>query len=484
MQKQLNIVFVLLTATVFLFLLVPNIYQEGLFMDGLIYSTTGLNLANGIGTFWNLTFTKTVISNFDGHPPLAMYFQNIFFKLLGESHSVEKIYSSFTAVITVLLLIVTWNFFQKEKQTNSLYWIPILLWITIPVCFWSYQNNVLENTMGIFTLAACLCSLYAIYKTGYLKYALLFFASVFIVLGFLSKGFPAFFPLAVFGLHFIVYKKESIVQGITSTVFTLFTCAFILSLIFWDETARKFIFHYLDIQVMESLKGNQVVDPRSFILIRLLRELMAPFLLLVILFLFAFFKHKAKTLFSVYSKEQMKDSWFLFLIGLSASLPIMISPKQMGYYLLPALPFFVLAISNLIAPLMVKVCAKKTSIRFFYSSYLVFFAALISIFIYAQINSVNPTRDKDLINDVKTIGNYLEKDITIGIKESLLVKWSLIAYLQRYYFINVETFDKHKYVVTEKISPLENPNYVLVLEAKGFLLYVNQGIENKQGSFN
>ncbi|MDQ3192793.1 MAG: glycosyltransferase family 39 protein [Bacteroidota bacterium] len=475
MHKQLNVLFISLTALVFSFLLIPNIFQEGLFMDGLIYSTTGLNLAKGTGTFWNLSFTKTIISNFDGHPPLAMYLQSIFFKLFGDSHSIEKFYSFITAVITAILMISTWNFFHQGKSTKQLSWLPVLLWITIPVCFWSYQNNVLENTMGVFTLAAVLISIYALNKDGLLKYILLLFPALFMVLGFLTKGFPAFFPLAVFGLHFIVYQKKSLAETFINTVFVFLVSAFILFLVFYDDSARAFITNYINVQVLSSLKGNLVVDPRTFVVVRLLRELMAPFFLMLLIFLIAFLvNRKENTVFTLIKKENVKDSLFLILIGLSASMPIMISPKQMGFYLLPAIPFFVLAFSVIIAPLIINTCSKKISSGFYYANYTFFLFALISISIYTKHNSVNPTRDKELLADVKTLSNYLEKGTTIGVSPPLFANWSLIGYLQRYYFINMEDANAQKYILTDKNSPLEKENYQLELETTGLLLYVNQ----------
>ena len=473
MEKQTGVIFKYLTLLVFLFLLIPNIFQEGLFMDGLIYSTTGNNLARGVGSFWNPSFTKTIIRNFEGHPPLALYLQSFFFKALGDGYFVEKIYSFITAVVAGLLIIVAWWFFHSGKEAKKLYWLPVLLWITIPVSFWAYQNNMLENTLCIFTMGACLISLLSLKKEGLLKYCLLFLSAVFMVLGFLTKGFPAFFPLAIFGIHCMVYREKSLMDLFNRTGIVFLSIAIILLFIFQDDTARKFILEYINIQVIDSIKGNKIIDPRYFVITRLLRELLGPFLLLLFIFSLTFLLKKKKKIFLLYKKEDLKLFLFLFLIGLSASLPIVISPKQMGFYLLPALPFFVLALSVLITPLIIDFCTRKINVQATQIARISFFTGLITIFAWAHINAVNPIRDKGLLADVKALGRHLDKETTINIDEQLFINWPLIGYLHRYYYINVEALriSQHKFMLTPKNSSFDNKEYLLELELNTLLLY-------------
>lgn len=472
MQKQINLVFIYLTILVFLFLLIPGIFQEGLFMDGLIYSTTGNNMARSVGSFWNPSFTRTIINNFDGHPPLAIYLQSIFFKVMGDGYFVEKIYSFITACITALLIISAWFFLQKKEETKQLYWLPVLLWITIPVSFWAYQNNMLENTLGIFTLGAFLTSLYSINSNGITKYCLLVLSSALMVLGFLSKGFPAFFPLAVFIIHWTVYRRYSFIRMLTNTLVVLFSTALIFLIIFWNDGAATFLIKYLNEQVIESIKGNKIVDPRYFIIVRLFRELMAPFLLFLLILSTCFLIKKEKKIFS-HSKEQLQNFSFLFLTGLSASLPIAISPKQMGFYLLPALPLFVLAIAVLIAPLILAFCSKKINSLSSNVISVTFCIGLLSVFSLAYFKSNNPIRDKELIKDVKTLGSYLGKDITIDAELPLRTNWPLVGYLQRYYYINIDLGNefKNEFMIVSKNSGAETTGYALVKELKELALY-------------
>ena len=63
--------FYLFAAGVFLLIVCQDIFSNGMFLDGLIYSTVSKNLADGIGTFWNPHFSSTFLPDFHEHPPLA-----------------------------------------------------------------------------------------------------------------------------------------------------------------------------------------------------------------------------------------------------------------------------------------------------------------------------------------------------------------------------------------------------------------------------
>ena len=66
-------------------------------MDGLYYATIAKNLANGLGSFWQLYFTE-LDGVFYGHPPLAMGLQSILFSIFGDSIYIERAYSFSTFI--------------------------------------------------------------------------------------------------------------------------------------------------------------------------------------------------------------------------------------------------------------------------------------------------------------------------------------------------------------------------------------------------
>ncbi len=123
------------------------LFSEGMFMDGVIYAAVANNLYEGYGSFWDLSFSDTIIGPFRGHPPLAIYLESWFHHLFSGSFLSERIYSLFTWIANGFLIVCIW---RNLKLPQNLSWTPLLIWVLMPVVFWSFSNNMLENTMGIF----------------------------------------------------------------------------------------------------------------------------------------------------------------------------------------------------------------------------------------------------------------------------------------------------------------------------------------------
>ena len=151
--------FWILTIAIFILVIAPSLIQEGMFMDGLLYLGVSKNMAQGIGTFWEPIFSYSWHYSgsdfFHEQPPLGFGLQAIFFKIFGFSIYVERLFSFLVACITSYLIFKIWNKITHDKFKN-ISWLPILLWITIPISFWSIHNNILENTLSLFTLFSVL----------------------------------------------------------------------------------------------------------------------------------------------------------------------------------------------------------------------------------------------------------------------------------------------------------------------------------------
>ncbi|NPA68702.1 MAG: hypothetical protein GXO50_08845, partial [Chlorobi bacterium] len=143
--------FYLIFASLFLIILTPALFTDGMFMDGTIYAVLSRNLAEGNGTFWHLHFSDTLLSDFKEHPPLAFYLGSLLFKLLGDNIFTERIYSLFTGVITAVLIALAVKTFDKNRG-KEVSLISLFVWLSFPLVNWTYANNMLENTMTVFIL--------------------------------------------------------------------------------------------------------------------------------------------------------------------------------------------------------------------------------------------------------------------------------------------------------------------------------------------
>lgn len=449
--KRINNSFKIFTISVFLALLLPQMFQEGLFMDGLIYSSISNNLAKGEGSFWFPKFSETVMKNFHEQPPLQFGIQSLIFKIFGNDFYIEKIYSGVTGLVTALLIILIWKKINKGNPYTEMYWLPVLFWVTIPRVFWSYNNNMLENTMGLFSIAAVYILFFAIGKIGWKRVLYSIAVSILLCLSFLTKGFPGLYPLGFFFCYYVAYNKSFGLKSMITNSFllslTLIT-VFVLYL-FLNHRALESLSNYLHTQVLTSIEGKGRIGSRFALFYDLFQQIIMMMILcatLILLNLKKFIKVIKR------DKEILQILLLFFIIGLSASLPLMISPKLSAFYLVPSLPFFAiffaLMISDIVNTYIRSINHRSIKVKYFkYLSYLL----IVSVAIYSIINYDNKCRDEELITDINKIGNILPVKSTISIGRSLNQDWSLLGYFQRKFQINIDQSGRqNEYLLIEK----------------------------------
>lgn len=181
------------TASIILVLVAASLVKDGMFMDGMLYACVSHNLAQGLGTFWHPYFSETTMSFFHEQPPLMFGLQSLFFKVLGSSMYTERIYSFIFTIVNAFLIVRIWKAFHiNENDESKLAWLPVLLWIIIPVCHWSYANNMEEVTMGVFVSLSMLCTAWSLDKKNLNSTLLAVLAEFSCSPDFLPKDFPHF----------------------------------------------------------------------------------------------------------------------------------------------------------------------------------------------------------------------------------------------------------------------------------------------------
>jgi 4-amino-4-deoxy-L-arabinose transferase-like glycosyltransferase len=440
--------FYLFVIGIFFIIVSPNLLSEGVFMDGLIYATLANNLSKGIGTFWNPSFSKTFLADFHEHPPLVFGIQSLFFKVFGESRLIEKFYSLICLMLAGYSITKIWKTLNYKHS-----WLPLLFWLLIPLVSWACCNNMLENTMTVFTTLSILFYLKAQQKRHSL-YILL--SGAMISLGFLCKGFVAFFPWTFPFLFWSLPRTESSItfrcMTLESIAIFLFTIVPIFLLVVVFPEARNSLLKYLDVQVITSLKSSTTVDSRFFILLRLLKELIPA---AIICLLFIFVASKQHFTFGLLRKD-WKNALLFILFGLTGVLPIMVSMKQSGYYILATFPFFAIGLSILIYPivafLMVTINYKsKKFLIFKWVGATVFFVGMALIL----LNVKHFGRDKNKLHDVYLIMAKLPKRSIINIEKEMNQDWSLRGYFERYKNISLDASNEYKrdYLLVQYHSP-------------------------------
>ncbi len=177
---------------------VPRLAHRGMFVDGVTYASIARNLAEGRGSFWSPSYTATLYPQFHEHPPLGFWLQSLWFRVLGDHLFVERLYTAVVALATGVLIGLIWRRLDTDAASsgdhvveddgrgtagysarddcgqaeggqcgrNGLDWLPLVLWIAVPVVSWSIVGNLLETTVALFTTGAVLSALAAVADTS------------------------------------------------------------------------------------------------------------------------------------------------------------------------------------------------------------------------------------------------------------------------------------------------------------------------------
>ena len=466
--------YILVTITIFVGLFIPSLVQEGMFLDGVTYSAISKNLAFGYGSFSAPHYTETLYPVFHEHPPLVFYLQSWFFKLFGDAFYTERIFCLLIALLSAIGIVLNWKLLADNPKMKSAYWIPIIFWLSIPLVSWSYKNNLLENTMGVFSIYAVFFILKSL-KESKVIFTLL--GAILIVLAFLSKGVVGLFPLVaplIFGITYNERKKSALYF----LFLLLFSSAISLLLVSVFPEIKINLVKYFNQQFIPSLsKAREITTNNRFkIIFDLTLNLAIPIILSVF---FAIKKWKGKT----QKKLPYKKSFLFFiLIAISASIPLIISLKQRKFYLIPSIPFYALSFSYLLyrpikdqidrIPIYILQWLNRVSI-----------IVLAFVIIFSTVKFGDFSRDEETIKDIYKISKHIPKGTVISTTEDLWSDWGLVAYMSRIGSLSLDCDNKHEYFLLRKEAVLVSPNgYDSVnLKLENYVLLKRTRVNNLSG---
>jgi hypothetical protein len=172
----------------------------------------------------------------------------------------------------------------------------------------------------------------------------------------------------------------------------------------------------------------------------------------------------------------LQKKWALFFIffGLTGVLPIMVSMKQSGYYILPSYPLLIIGIACLFIQKLYVLHLKLHDFKYFKIIGIVLF----SLGLIYSLTSINKYgKDEKLVKDVEVISSYVHKGTIFNASQAMMDDYSLHAYLYRFNFISIDCnnkFTSRFYLVnTEESNTTElGTKYTLVpLNTKVLKLY-------------
>jgi 4-amino-4-deoxy-L-arabinose transferase-like glycosyltransferase len=428
--------FLLLLIGIFILIISPQLLSKGMFLDGIIYAAISENLSLGNGSFWHLKYIGTA-EDFIGHPPLAMYLHSFFFKLFGSAHYVDKLYGLLMFLLTSLTAIQVFKKMSPKYANTSP--LVVFFFISIPMVMWSTVNNMLENTVALFTTLAVYFLIQI--EKNYLRNAVI--AGVCLYLGFLSKGLVALFPLSV-PFWLLVFKKSSIKTSVAMLLTAISSILFIALIVHVIEPdSTSFLKHYFQEQIINSVEQIVTVSTRFQILLDYFSNILIGIgIVLVILIRFRFKWHT----------YELKKGLMIFCIALSGVVPIMISMKQSGFYSFPAMPITAVALAVITAPYLQNMLEKIYSFSFLKLVSIALLVVGIASAIYFK-NTV--FRDEELLHDFEQIHELLGEQNVLQVNEQYFTDWKAFAYFYRFHKVSLGNNPQGPYFMISS----QNTNY-------------------------
>jgi hypothetical protein len=463
----------ILVISVMFGLTLPTLIQDGMFQDAMLYSSVSHNLGQGIGSFWFPQYSKLNIdglSSFHEHPPLVFGIQSIFFKILGSSIYVERFYTFLMLCLNAFLISRIWKVaFAAKEGLKKLSFLPVLFWIAFPVCFWSFSNNMQENTLSAFALASVWVMLKGA-RAGVIKPWSWLIGGVLIVAASMCKGIPGFFPIVFPFIYWITHREGSFLKMIIQSLILLATISVVYLILFSFPESRESLSTYLFDRALKRIDAVPTAAYRMEIMWRLFTESLPLLILLVLAFVLGKVKKEK------FNLDEVKGIMFFFcLMGLSASIPLTFTMVQKGFYLVPSFPYFALGLSALAAPVIRNLFRRNESKKEFNGVKIAGIILFVAVIIFTGSQYGKVSRERDTISDVYTIGEVVPKFSDVTVPEDMYDEFDFIfhGFLMRYCNISLDPNESHPYLVTERSMNYPIPdNYEKVdLPTKTYDLY-------------
>ncbi len=443
-----------------LMLILNPLLRQGMFLDGVIYAAIAKNLSLNHGTLWQPFYSETLFPYFYEHPPLAIYTESLLFRAFGEHSRVENLYSFF--MILGQLSLISWYWLKKEKLSFYHLGILLLIWLMVPLNTRVLTSNMLESTLTLFTTAASLLLLWDT-KHKWTDAICLFLASIAILLGVLSNGPTAFFPVGIPLLKAITLgNPRDRMPGLKKTGVVIFMTMLVLTAFYLCVPAAwQNMKQYLSTQLLPSVVGARIPTHTG------LKHLHIIFLYMRAISIVSLFSFICLITAAIlqkqpiwqYIKQRVSNKTFLLFCGISliASLPVGISHRQAFSYITQCAPFITLACTYLCyQPCLIiinhcatrRICMQVLQIG---STLLFIGAVVISTRSTTQFN-----RDEILLKDIQVLIPFLHQHHTSVVSSSKQVYDQDItaAYLARFSMIAIAPSQTNPYYLALKNEPI------------------------------
>lgn len=403
-----------------------------MFFDGITFASIARNLAEGRGRFWEPSYTTTIYPAFYEHPPLGFWLQSLWFRALGDHWFVERLYCLTAGVLIGLLIVFTWRSLylaSEASEARDYEWLPVAFWIAVPVVSWTIVGNLLETTVAVFVAAAVATVVASTRRSVAIAIAGGAVSGLCLVGAFLVKGPVGLFPLAAPVILALLPERRR--RLVWCTAAQWLTVAASAGVLLTAPGSRESLTRYFNQQVMAALAGRREVSGSSFaIVIEMLQGVWLPIAIVAAIMM------AGARAWSGPSAHDRRVALAFALIGLAGTLPILVSPKQSGHYLMPAVPFFAIAAGALLMPTVSSLARRMTGTRAAVVMKVV--AVLLAFGAFAAMPLPGLERDPQRLAALDGLASFAPRGATVGICPAANADWVLHAWLQRRFAMSLD----------------------------------------------
>ncbi len=444
-RTVMNAVWLFLLGAICLQILVQLVHVS-MFFDGGIYATLARNMAEGRGSMWAPHLSDTLFPTFAEHPPLMFWLQAIGFALFGDSIAVEKGFSFLAFAICALLLFQIWRRLNKDDVlVQAAFPFALMLALIAGRVNWGFANNLLDNILAVFSLTSVLLLVVAYDRPAPVasrrRLALVSAAGLAICMSLMTKGPVGLFPLAVPAIHWLVFRRPPLLTTVIDSLVIVLVIGLFLGFLYAFDPSREALDRYVTAQLASSLSGARGHYGGGLYVFRKILGVNGYSLAIVALAAIAGWRWKLGKGAPEVNRSRLKRAAFLILIGMSASLPISLSPRVANFYFNTSLLFYSAGFAVLVAPVLMDglSCLREQQSKLLGFGSLLFLAASIVIVL---ANVGRPGADARTIEQAEVIEDFVCADKAnckplISACQKAWQDWALHTYMQRFYEISI-----------------------------------------------
>lgn len=412
---------------------VPRSLDHTLFVDGLAYASIARNMALDQGSFWEPYFAESFWLSFNQlcpffceHPPLMLGLQSLLFRLFGDSMAVENVYNLIVLLASVFLIAAIWRqLFKNNLDLQKHSWLPVLMWYGLKVVWWSVPNNLLDTTMAVFCMAACLFQLKAFSSSN--RYGYWILAGFMVFLACMTKGPVGLFPLGLPILYAIAMDQKVVKKAIVGLYVTVGSFAVLLIFLMMYAPANFFLTNYFQGQVMLALmKKREKVGSglgSHLYLLKLLFKNVIPHIVFLTGLIITSMMVKSEIRLQTHTKKVIG---LTLLITISVIMPMSISVKQGDYYLMPALPFVGLFFGACSVELLQRLSFRYTTVK------RLIFPALSMVFVALMVYQLFHQQEDRMYEVSRKISEHVPPNSKIFLSPEISAYSEIHTPFQRY----------------------------------------------------